>query len=366
MSESTDKRRGLSIFTKTFLTTLAVALIPVLALGVRNVLHQKEQTSAWVDQQFVQQAQLVATNVAGWIDGNVRLLHQNALLPEIRSSDGDKQRPVLHAMVNTLPWAFLAYTIDNQGKNLGRSDTEGLKNYADREYFRAVMTGKDLGWQTLIAKTTGKPALALAVPYQAAVGVTGALAISCHLTEVTDAVAAARVGRSGFAFLLDEKGRVIAHRAPEFQGKLVDLSKHPAYQATRSTNEARVVYEENGKEYLAHALVTRLGWVVVVQQETAEAFAPVDDAMSSAALAVLVVAALALLASLLLARALTRPIRNLTATADAISRGETGMQVAEIDRGDELGGLARAIDRMRVSIDVAMKRLRRGSGAASE
>jgi methyl-accepting chemotaxis protein len=208
--------------------------------------------------------------------------------------------------------------------------------------------------------------LALAVPYQAAVGVTGALAISCHLTEVTDAVAAARVGRSGFAFLLDEKGRVIAHRAPEFQGKLVDLSKHPAYQATRSTNEARVVYEENGKEYLAHALVTRLGWVVVVQQETAEAFAPVDEAMSSAALAVLVVAALALLASFLLARALTRPIRNLTATADAISRGETGMQVAEIDRGDELGGLARAIDRMRISIDVAMKRLRRGSGAASE
>jgi methyl-accepting chemotaxis protein len=366
MSDASTGRRSLSIFTKTFLTMLTVALVPVLILGVRNVVEQKRQTAATVDQEFEQQAKLVATDVSGWIDGNIRLLKHNALLPGVRSSDADQQRPVLHAMINSLPWVFLAYTIDNEGKNIGRSDTEALKNYADRDYFRAVMDGKDVGWQTLIAKTTGKPAVAMAVPYQAKVGVIGALAISSHLSLVTDAVAAARIGRSGFAFLLDEKGRVIAHRGPEFQGKLVDLSQHPAYQATRSEKSARVVFEEGGKEYIAHALVTRLGWVVVVQQEKDEAFAAVNEAVRTAAIAVAIVAVLALLASILLARALTRPILQLTAIADAISRGETSEPVAGANRGDEIGGLARAIERMRASIDLAMRRLKRGTGAAAE
>jgi methyl-accepting chemotaxis protein len=367
MSDVTSTgRRSLSIFTKTFLTMLSVVLVPVLVLGVRNIVEQKKQTAATVDLQFEQEAKLVATNVSGWIDGNIRLLRQDALLPGIRSSDADQQRPILHAMINSLPWVVLAFTIDNEGKNVGRSDTEELKNYADREYFRAVMAGKDVGWQTVISKTTGKPSVVMAVPFQAKVGVTGTLAITSHLSLVTDAVAAARVGRSGFAFLLDENGRVIAHRAPEFQGKLVDLSKHPAYQATRSNNSARVVFEEGGKEYIAHALVTRLGWVVVVQQEKEEAFAAVNEAVRTAVIAVAMVAALALLASFLLARALTLPILRLTATADAISRGETSEPVAGAERGDEIGGLARAIERMRASIDLAMRRLRRGAGGAQE
>jgi methyl-accepting chemotaxis protein len=358
MIEATSKRRGLTIFTKTFLTTLIVALIPVLALGVRNVINEKSQTAARVDREFEQEAKLVAANVVGWIDGNLRLLRQNALLPDIRSADGARQRPVLHAMINTLPWSFLAFTIDSDGKNLGRSDTEELKDYSDREYFRAVAAGKDVGWQTVISKTSGKPTLVLAVPYQANGGTVGALATSSHLSEIAEAVTAARLGRTGFAFLLDGNGRVVAHVAPEFQGKLVDLSKHPAFQATRSTSSARVVFEENGKQYVAYALVIRLGWVVVVQQEVAEAFAPVDAATRGAIQAVGIVAILALLASSLLARALTRPILRLTAAADAISRGDTSMSIVEVQRGDEIGGLARAIDRMRVSIEVAIKRLR--------
>jgi methyl-accepting chemotaxis protein len=366
MSDATDKPRGLSIFVKTLLTTLIVALIPVLALGVRNVLNEKAQTTARVDQEFEQQAKLVAANVTGWIDGNVRLLRQDALLPDIRSGDGTRQRPVLHAMINSLPWSFLAFTIDSEGKNIGRSDTEELKSYADREYFKAVMAGKDVGWQTVISKTSGKPSLVLAVPYQVSGGTIGALATSSHLSEITEAVVAARIGRTGFAFLLDESGRVVAHVGPEFQGKLVDLSKHPAFQATRAAGNAKVVFEEGGKQYVAHALVIRLGWVVVVQQEVAEAFAPVDAAIRGTLQAVGIVAVLALLASSLLARALTRPILRLTTTADAISRGDTSMSIDEVQRGDEIGGLARAIDRMRVSIDLAIRKLRQHRDATRQ
>jgi len=364
MSEATDKRHGLNIFTKTFLTTLTVALIPVLALGVRNVVNEKSQTTARVDREFEQEAKLVAANVAGWLDTNIKALQANALLPDIRSADPARQVPVLHSLVNTYKWSYLASTIGSDGKNIARSDTMALTDYADRDYFKEAVAGKEVAQQALIGRSTGKPALVLAVPYQVSGGANGVLMTSSHLTEVTDAVAATRIGQTGFSFLLDDKGRVVAHRAPEFQGKLADLSKHPAFVATRSAASARVNFVEGGKQFVAYGLVTRLGWVVVVQQEVSEALAPVDAAIRGALMAVGVVAILALLASSLLARALTRPILRLTAAADAISRGETTVTIAEVQRGDEIGGLARAIERMRVSIEVAIKRLRRASESA--
>jgi len=54
---------------------------------------------------------------------------------------------------------------------------------------------------------------------------------------------------------------------------------------------------------------------------------------------------------------LTHPIRNLTDIADHISRGELGAEITEVHRSDEIGGLAKAIDRLKASVAVAMKRL---------
>lgn len=366
MSESAGNPRGMSIFTKTFLTVVVVALIPVATLGIRNVMSRQAVTTALVDQVFEQEAKLVAARVAGWLDLSIGVLQQDALLPEIRSSNPDQQRPVLHALLNTFPWIGAASTVGSDGKNITRSDTGPLLDYSKYEYFRTAMSGKEIGHEVVISKLSDKPALILATPYPAAGGKVEVLMVGQRLSNVGEVIAATRIGLTGFSFLLDDKGKVVAHRAAEYQDKLGDLSQHPAYLATRSAGKARVIFQENGKEYIAHALVTRLGWVVVVQQETSEAFAPVDEAVRSAIIVVVGVAVLALLAALLLARALTKPIRHLTEMADAISRGETSAQIAEVSRGDEIGGLARAIDRMRISIDVAMKRLRRNSGASPE
>ncbi len=350
-----------SIFAKTFMTTLIVALIPVLIQGLRNAAVVKEEITAHIDRELAQEAKLVATRVAGWLEINIRFLQQNALSPEIQSCDPARQTPVLHAIANTYKWLALAATIGSDGRNIARSDISPPMEYNDREYFRQAMAGNDVNYQVMLSKSSGKPALALAVPYLVKGGGTAVLMSSSNLSEVAEAVAATRIGNTGYAFLLDSKGRLIAHRDPELQGKLFDMSKHPAYLATRSADSARVTYDENGKRFVAQASVTRLGWVVVVQQEAKEAFASVETTNRNAIISAIAVAVLALLASFGLAHAFTAPIVRLTATADKISRGETGTTIAEINRNDELGGLAKAIDRMRISIDVAMKRLRRKS-----
>ena len=60
-----------------------------------------------------------------------------------------------------------------------------------------------------------------------------------------------------------------------------------------------------------------------------------------------------------LGKALTRPINELTAIAVQLSNGELQVNIPQTARGDEIGSLARAIERLGVSIQLAMDRLRK-------
>jgi methyl-accepting chemotaxis protein len=64
-----------------------------------------------------------------------------------------------------------------------------------------------------------------------------------------------------------------------------------------------------------------------------------------------------ILVSYVLAVGFTRPIRRLTQIADGISRGNLGANIAEAQRSDEIGSLARAIERLRASVKLAVDRL---------
>ena len=57
------------------------------------------------------------------------------------------------------------------------------------------------------------------------------------------------------------------------------------------------------------------------------------------------------------ASALTRPIRRLTQISDGISRGNLAAAITETRRSDEIGSLARAIERLRASVKLAVDRL---------
>jgi methyl-accepting chemotaxis protein len=56
---------------------------------------------------------------------------------------------------------------------------------------------------------------------------------------------------------------------------------------------------------------------------------------------------------------LTRPINQLTAIAEKLSKGQLDVTIPQTSRGDEIGSLARAVERLGVSIQMAMDRLRK-------
>lgn len=351
-------RLRFGIFSTVLLTMIGVAVIPLCVIWYLNYVSATGRLSSQVDQQLGDRADAIVSYVDAWVDMNVKMLRQNAALDDIIAMDPKRQRRTLLSIANEYKAIYLAFTIAPDGTNVGRSDQESPKNYGDRIYVQQVLRGAPLGQQVVISRTNGQPAVILSVPITAEQRLAGVLAIGMTINDVSGSVTNVQIGQTGYAFLLDSTGKVIAHPKREYVENLKDMSQHPAFLGASGLFKKRVIYtNEQGRPVLSYARKSKYGWTLVVQQDAAEAYALIAEANRNALVLLVLTLLFVALVAFLFAQRLTRPIRSLTRTADEISRGHLQATITEVNRSDEIGALARAIDRMRASIKVAMGRL---------
>jgi class 3 adenylate cyclase len=109
-----------------------------------------------------------------------------------------------------------------------------------------------------------------------------------------------------------------------------------------------------GREVLsayAPVAVGELSWVIVAQENTAEALAPVEDFTRNLILSTAAMIVFVCLLSLVLAQVFVRPLRRLTVAAQRIAAGEEGVQV-DAGSSDELADVAAAFNDMSRSLQV--------------
>lgn len=354
----------LKIFHKMLLTMAAIALIPLASLLYLSGYKLEQDWRRNVELHLTLTATHLVGKVNGWIDTNLRALRENTALPDVVSMNAGKQEPILKAIQGAYDWSYLVFTVDRAGQNIARSDSDSPQQYqyGDRDYFKEVLGGKPVGQQVVIGKTSQKPALILAGPIRNAAGaLEGVMALAMQVADISKGVVGTKIGETGFAILVDDKNKVIAHGQPQqITQSLQDLSAHPALQAAGAA-QGPVVYEAEGKRIVAHTRKTDLGWTLIVQQDYDDAFAPLLEARRNALLLIAGALVFVGVTAYLLSRQLARPIWELTAVAENISRGNFEMKIVGTDRRDEIGALARAVERMAVSIKMAFERLRKKS-----
>jgi len=179
----------------------------------------------------------------------------------------------------------------------------------------------------------------------------GVTVAEVNLKLMWDVITAIKIGKSGYAYVVDSDGRLIAH--PDISRVLrnTDLSGLPQVAAARgapsaAVDPAAIVRNLDGHRVLsASAPIPKLGWFVFVEQPISEALAPLYTTVLNTGLLLLLGLAVAILAGLLLARRMTGPIRELDAGAARIGAGALDHRIA-IHTGDELEGLAERFNTM--------------------
>lgn len=351
------------IFHKILLAMLVVALAPLGAVWYVTYRYSIEDLSGVIEERLASASDRLAVRVEDWVGMHVKALYQNAALEEIQSMKREKQDPVLKTILNEYKWSYLVFTTNQEGMNIGRSDDGKLLDYRDRKYVKDVANGAPMATQVLIGRTTGKPALIIAAPIFGSSPASekklqGVIAMAMHLSDLTDQIANLRIGKTGFAFLLDEGGFVISHPDEEMTKSRKDLSGHPAFAARPKQGKKTVVFQDGDKEMVAVVQKTSHGWTLVTQQDRREAYAPVEEANQRALIMLAVTVLLVILIAYFFSRGLAGPIRGLTAAAEQMSLGKFGGEIPGRERKDEIGDLAQAIERLGKSVRLAIDRLR--------
>lgn len=351
-------RRRIGLLAKTTVMLLFVGLAPLMAFGIYTLSHQKTLLHEDAVKSMQVNAEYLAKQVDEWFDKNFRVLHAATNLASFTSMQRDEQTKVLVAIKKAYPWMYLVMTIGLDGKNVARSDDAALADYADRKYFKDIATGgKDRSWEAVISKTSGKPAFLVSMPIRVDGKLVGVLAAGMTIEQISKSVANWKSGSTGFAFLVDETAKVLAHPRQDFVLQQKKLPDHPMIRAYQADHQAHLLsFADTNTETLGYVRGNEVGWAVVVQQSQDELLAPLHSTTKIAA--TLLVAALLLVTGIgvLASRMMVRPIVAMTTAADRMSMGD--LKTPLTSRGnDEIATLAHSLERLRKSLRAAMKRL---------
>ncbi|HVL73283.1 MAG TPA: cache and HAMP domain-containing protein, partial [Beijerinckiaceae bacterium] len=170
----------------------------------------------------------------------------------------------------------------------------------------------------------------------------GVTTAEVNLKLIWDVLAAIRVGKDGYAYVVDANGRLIAHPDMSLVLRDTDLSRLPqvaaAMRAPRpartepgaeAANTAAIGPGLDGTAVLtAHDTIGRLGWIVLVQLPVAEALAPVYASLAQTGTLLALGIVLALVAGTFLARRMVLPIHSLQQGAERLGEGDLSQRIA--------------------------------------
>ena len=349
------------LFGKIIIVMLIVSLLPFAVFWGITLRETNVRVRIEAENLMAQTAGGLGTQVDGWINNNISILRTAAKLPEIVSMDSISQETILKVIQKEYPWMYLVFTLGPDGMNVARNDGRPLKDYSDRQYYKDILAGKKLSWQTLIGKTSKKPALVLAVPIKSGDELLGVMAAAMTVDEISNNIATWRRGKTGFAFLIDEKGFVIAHPDKQYVTTRKNLNSHPLIAGFRKKGwrtTTNTFKEPNGETAFGHVRSNNYGWALVLQQQNKEVFESFNRVQEFALILLAGTVLLVLIIAWFSARAIVTPIMKLTDAAERMSLGELNVKI-NIKSKDEIGLLALAIGRMQTSLRLAMDRLRK-------
>ena len=356
------RERFFGLFQKYLLVLFLAVAIPLAINGVIEAWLGYRDQRARLDQLLGVQATSAAVEIRDFIYG---ITNQLGWLVQLSWSDGPDERRRTDALrlLRQAPAIVSLTLLDNGGLErlyVSRIDLNRIESRTDRSADPAVVGARsDQIWFSDVSYNRGsEPHLTVAV-----VGnrpSVGAVVAEVNLKLIWDVISAIKVGKSGFAFVLDRPGRLIAHPdislvlrgAEEATAKPFRTIRAAIGSAGAGLATSRDVHGQ--AVAVGAALVTGLDWTVVVEQPLSEAYAPIYAALWRTAVLLAVGTMFAALLAYALAHRMTEPIRVLEEGTERIGAGFFDHRIS-IQTGDEFQRLANSFNKMAAELALAQQ-----------
>jgi class 3 adenylate cyclase/predicted small secreted protein len=178
------------------------------------------------------------------------------------------------------------------------------------------------------------------------------------LAQLNDMINGIKIYETGFCFVVSQKGEMITARDPQriMRVSLLDLARK--FDPARGLKLARnMISAESGftdigpaftgvDSYVAFDRIHPPGWTLGAVLPKKELFVKVGALHRKIVILALAGIVLLVLAAILVARSISRPLRKMAGEAARVADGDLDIDLSEIRSIDEVGQLARAFTRM--------------------
>jgi len=269
----------------------------------------------------------------------------------------ENQKQTLYRLMKIDPQIREVSVANGTGQEIVRLSRLRIYTSADlvsidrEEKFRQAMKGGTyIG--PVYHEATAEPFVTLAVPVRfTPTEIRGVILAEVSLKTLLSSVSNVKAGKSGYLFVVDQKGNLIAH--PDYSKVLLGLNLSRAAEvaeflsgASGDPNVGESKTGSDGKPVITtHALVPRPNWAVIVEEPVETALAEIRQVEKGALFVLALTLSGVFAISYLFSERIARPVRDLEQGATLIAQGELGQKL-DIRTGDEIERLANQFNRM--------------------
>ncbi|MEQ8152209.1 MAG: methyl-accepting chemotaxis protein, partial [Smithellaceae bacterium] len=184
-----------------------------------------------------------------------------------------------------------------------------------RDYVKEALAGKVNVGSVVKSKVSGLPILTFGAPiYSKSKELVGTIGTAPKINFLTDKIDAVKIGQTGYAFVINKEGIIVAHPKKEH---ILSLNLHEQAGMKEVTGKMMAgqtgseLYTFQGdKKVAGYAPATQANWFIAVAQNYNELMGPAHSIRNFIFAAVIIFLALTIVAVSFFARSISAPIKN--------------------------------------------------------
>jgi methyl-accepting chemotaxis protein len=363
-----EERNLNSIRVKLITSLVSICIIPLLIAGFfsynqsKSILYNKlnvtsTQTLTEVNNGltdyfhgFTDIASMTARNpIITSIDTNNNITLVSEILKSVKDSDGD----ILDAYYGTASGKFIMYPNTKMPDGYDATKRPWYKQ-AIESPGKVVITPpyKDAATTNMV--------ITIAQAVEKDGKIVGVLGIDCTLSTLADRIATKKIGNSGYIFIADPAGNVLAHPNKSFIGTDA-ASKLSFWNKVKTEKSGFVQYNYNGVEKFGVYETSGLtGWKLVATLDQSELTTDTKSILVANSIIILIMALIAIGMSLILSRGIALNVKKLKEVFAKASHGDLS-NFLEVQTKDELGELAKDYNSMIKNIGILLENAKQTS-----
>lgn len=248
--------------------------------------------------------------------------------------------------------------VDSEGNAVATNGS--TLDLSERDYFKEAMSGKTVVSDILVSKIDGSLIIIYASPIRYNSNITGVVVAVKDAGTFSDIVSDITVGESGYAYVINSKGNIVADRdiqkvvdgvnLLEIESDTENLDEYKSVVSKMTKKETNSELYSVGKKQnmISYCPVEDTDWTIAIEAPIEEVLKELKAMKSSIIIVQGVVLVLSIMLIYFFGSLLTKPLTIMKDYANRMADSDFTNDISEelIDRKDEMGQLASSFNDM--------------------